>query len=89
VLPLRELWFCCEVFLLPKPELLDLLSGEVSRSGEAASSGAERACLACRGGSRALGLPAGWGGDDVANGCTGTKRLDSAWIALSDGSSWL
>lgn len=73
--------------MLPKPELLDLLSGEVSRSGEAASSGADRACLACLGGSLALGRPAGCGGEEVANGCTGTKRLDSAWIALSDGNS--
>jgi len=68
VLPLLELWFCCEVFLLPKPELLDLLSGEVSRSGEAASSGADLACLACLGGNLALGRPAGCGGEDVANG---------------------
>lgn len=75
--------------MLPNPELLDLLSGEVSRSGEAASSGADLACLACLGGSRALGLPADCGGEDVASGCTGTNLLDSACIAFSEGSSWL
>lgn len=57
VLPDCELWFCCDdVFLLPKPLLLDRLSGDVSVvcSGEA-SSGALRAIRACRGNSRARG----------------------------------